>query len=288
VRAAEMSTAIRCLLTGDSRRETEMADPLTSNPEPWSPRICLFRHWLWSVRDSSPSVPWPTSTDERALVRGLAPPSGCGAPSRGGLSTPWHSACPLKPVRKIRTIRKNQILAASGSGRRGFCEFCEFCDRLSDYFRRLSSDRYHVARCPVGASHGGSPGAGPREGWRSRGRFAPWSLASVTFGLFSELCPRNPRNSQNRVPTAGNPCLREFREFCEFRGTVLKHTLDFDDPQPGQSVTVTAASARSEDDREGPMRGRTASRWLIHQGAPVGSLAVVATAKTRWWAQCMQ
>jgi hypothetical protein len=35
--AAEMGTAIRCPVFGDSTRGTETAEPLTSNPEPWSP-----------------------------------------------------------------------------------------------------------------------------------------------------------------------------------------------------------------------------------------------------------
>jgi hypothetical protein len=45
VRAAEIGAAIRCSLAGDFPRETETAEPLTSNPEPWSPPSGFFRHW---------------------------------------------------------------------------------------------------------------------------------------------------------------------------------------------------------------------------------------------------
>ena len=45
VRAAEMGVTIRCSLAGDFSRETETAEPLTSDSEPWSPPSSLFRHW---------------------------------------------------------------------------------------------------------------------------------------------------------------------------------------------------------------------------------------------------
>src|SRR5262245_9331026 len=45
VRAAERGAAIECSLTGEFPREPETAEPLTSNPEPWSPPSRFFRHW---------------------------------------------------------------------------------------------------------------------------------------------------------------------------------------------------------------------------------------------------
>src|SRR5262249_44901246 len=53
-RAAEMGAAIRCSLAGAFPRERETADPLTSNPEPWSPPSSFFRHWYGPCWISAP------------------------------------------------------------------------------------------------------------------------------------------------------------------------------------------------------------------------------------------
>jgi hypothetical protein len=45
VRAAEMRAPIRCSLAEVFPRKTELAEPLTFNPEPWTPPSGFVRHW---------------------------------------------------------------------------------------------------------------------------------------------------------------------------------------------------------------------------------------------------
>ena len=52
--AAEMGAAIRCPVLGDTPRGTEMAEPLTSTPEPWSPPSSW---WPGSIRGDTASIP---------------------------------------------------------------------------------------------------------------------------------------------------------------------------------------------------------------------------------------
>src|SRR5262245_22027562 len=74
VRAAEMGAAIRCPRAGDFPRETETAESLTSNPEPWSPHPVSSETGMACVGFRPLSARFSPSTRERlpGQVRALA------------------------------------------------------------------------------------------------------------------------------------------------------------------------------------------------------------------------
>ena len=80
VRAAEMGAAIRCSLVGDFPSETETVEPLTSNPEPWSPPIQLL-----------PTLALPVWV--LALSRSLSPSTRERPPPYYGYRRRWYLQC---------------------------------------------------------------------------------------------------------------------------------------------------------------------------------------------------